>query len=52
MPVPVPVVSDEMLPDKTGVVIIGGGIIGASAALELAERGIPVALFEKGVIAG
>ncbi|RDD70218.1 NAD(P)/FAD-dependent oxidoreductase, partial [Paracoccus versutus] len=34
------------------VVIVGGGIIGVTTALELAERGISVALCEKGVIAG
>jgi glycine/D-amino acid oxidase-like deaminating enzyme len=43
--------SDEVLPPATGVVVIGGGIIGTSAALTLAARGIPVALCEKGYIA-
>ena len=33
------------------VVIIGGGIVGVSAALTLAERNIPVVLLEKGHIA-
>ena len=47
-----PVPSDQKLPKSTEVAIIGGGIIGVSAALTLAERGIPVALFEKGHIAG
>ena len=32
--------------------VIGGGIIGTCTALELAERGLKVALFEKGRIAG
>src|SRR5208337_2189999 len=41
---------DEVIPSATGVVVIGGGIIGASAALWLAARGIPVALCEKGYI--
>jgi glycine/D-amino acid oxidase-like deaminating enzyme len=45
------VTSDEVLPAATNVVIIGGGIIGASAALTLASRGIPVVLCEKGYIA-
>ena len=45
-----PVPSDQKLPNSTEVAIIGGGIIGVSAALTLAERGIPVALFEKGHI--
>jgi glycine/D-amino acid oxidase-like deaminating enzyme len=34
------------------VVVIGGGIIGASTAYELARRGISVALIEKGVVGG
>jgi glycine/D-amino acid oxidase-like deaminating enzyme len=45
------VTSDEVLPAVTSVVIVGGGIIGASAALTLASRGIPVVLCEKGYIA-
>jgi glycine/D-amino acid oxidase-like deaminating enzyme len=45
------VTSDEVLPAATNVVIIGGGIIGASAALTLASRDIPVVLCEKGYIA-
>jgi glycine/D-amino acid oxidase-like deaminating enzyme len=45
------VVSDELLPAATRVVIIGGGIIGTCAALTLAARGIPVVLCEKGHIA-
>jgi glycine/D-amino acid oxidase-like deaminating enzyme len=45
------VTSDETLPVATSVVIIGGGIIGTSAALTLAARGIPVMLCEKGYIA-
>lgn len=40
------------LPASTTVVIIGGGIVGVSAALTLAERNIPVVLLEKGHIAG
>ncbi len=47
-----PVRSDEALPDRTNVVVIGGGIIGTSTALFLARKGIPVALCEKGHIAG
>ena len=39
-------------PDRAEVVVIGGGIIGACTALALAGRGIPVALCEKGRIAG
>ena len=47
-----PVASDETLPARTDVVIVGGGIIGTSAALYLAQRGIAVVLCEKGEIAG
>jgi glycine/D-amino acid oxidase-like deaminating enzyme len=47
-----PVQSDSALPSQVDVVIIGGGIIGVSAALFLARRGISVALCEKGVIGG
>src|SRR3954466_10601482 len=50
-PLPDPVSSDTALPAKTDVVVIGGGIIGTSAALELADRGISVVLCEKGTIA-
>ena len=43
---------DDVLPRSTDVVVIGAGIIGVSAALTLAERGIAVVLIEKGVISG
>jgi glycine/D-amino acid oxidase-like deaminating enzyme len=43
--------SDEQMPATTSVVVIGGGIIGTSAALSLAARGIPVVLCEKAYIA-
>ena len=45
------VISDEVVPAATGVVVIGGGIVGTYAALTLAGRGIPVVLCEKGHIA-
>lgn len=51
-PVITPVSSSIELPDSSTVVIIGAGIIGLSAALPLAERGIPVVVLEKGRIAG
>lgn len=47
-----PVQTSQQLPAATGVVIIGAGIIGLTAALTLAERGIPVVVVEKGRIAG
>ena len=47
-----PVASDPTLPKRTDVVIVGGGIIGVTTALFLAEKGIAVALCEKGRIAG
>ncbi len=45
-------VGASALPERVDVVVIGGGIVGASTALILAERGISVALIEKGVIGG
>jgi glycine/D-amino acid oxidase-like deaminating enzyme len=45
------IISDEVMPDATEVVIIGGGIVGTFAALTLAARGVPVVLCEKGYIA-
>jgi glycine/D-amino acid oxidase-like deaminating enzyme len=44
--------TSDQLPSSTSVVIIGGGIIGLTAALALAERNIPVVVVEKGRIAG
>src|SRR5580704_15670720 len=45
------IISDEVMPAATGVVVIGGGIVGTFAALTLAKRGIPVVLCEKGYVA-
>lgn len=42
---------DEVMPAATTVAVVGGGIIGVSAALALATRGIPVVLCEKAYIA-
>src|SRR5271167_218855 len=47
-----PVHSDETLPARVAVVVIGGGIIGASTAYFLAKKGISTLLCEKGHIAG
>ncbi|HEV7997892.1 MAG TPA: FAD-binding oxidoreductase [Stellaceae bacterium] len=47
-----PVRSDEALPSRADVVIIGGGIIGTSTALFLAQKGVRAVLCEKGHIAG
>jgi glycine/D-amino acid oxidase-like deaminating enzyme len=47
-----PVRSDAALPARADVVVVGGGIVGVSTALFLAEKGISVALCEKGRIAG
>jgi glycine/D-amino acid oxidase-like deaminating enzyme len=46
------VAGDPALPGAVDVAVIGGGIIGASAALELAARGLRVAICEKGEIGG
>lgn len=40
----------QTLPDEVDVVIIGGGIIGASATYFLAKQGYKVALVEKGLV--
>lgn len=51
-PIPEPVELDQMVPRRTSVVVIGGGIIGVSTAYWLALSGVPVVLCEKGRIAG
>jgi len=49
----VDVVADDIrLPERVDVAVIGGGIIGVSTALSLSEKGLKVALCEKGHIAG
>jgi glycine/D-amino acid oxidase-like deaminating enzyme len=44
--------SDSTAPEATGVVVIGGGIIGVCTAFFLARKGVRVTLCEKGEIAG
>ena len=39
-------------PARADVVVVGGGIVGVSAALHLAKKGVSVTLCEKGRIAG
>ena len=39
------------LPDRVDVVIVGGGVMGASAAFHLAEAGVSVLLCEKNELA-
>lgn len=42
--------TETVLTKSEDVVIIGGGLIGVSTALELAERGLKVVVCEKGTI--
>ena len=51
-PVVDPVESDAKPPERTDVVVIGGGIMGTSTAWTLAQRGVDVTLCEKGHIGG
>jgi glycine/D-amino acid oxidase-like deaminating enzyme len=47
-----PVTASARLPARVDVVVVGGGIVGVSAAWFLTKQGLRVALCEKGVIAG
>ena len=49
-PAPDPIEGSSDLPSEADVVVIGGGIIGVCTAFSLAERGVSVALVEKGEI--
>ena len=46
-----PIETDEAIPSRVAVAIIGGGIIGMSAALALVQRGFSVLVCEKGRVA-
>src|SRR5207302_3940316 len=47
-----PVETSGELPGACEIVIVGGGIVGVSAALFLARQGVPVLLCEKGILGG
>ena len=52
-PIIKPIINLETeLPKATTVVIIGGGIVGLTAALTLVERNVPVVVLEKGHFGG
>lgn len=40
------------LPERADVVVVGGGVMGASTAFHLAEAGVDVVLVERGDLAG
>ena len=52
MPIPSAVPNDQTQPERVDVIIISAGIAGICTALELAERGMSVAVCEKGIVAG
>jgi glycine/D-amino acid oxidase-like deaminating enzyme len=49
---PLPFEGDASIPGAVDVVVIGGGIIGLATAWNLANRGLRIAVMEKGVIGG
>lgn len=46
------IAADRSLPARVDVVVVGGGIVGVCTALALSEKGISVAVCEKGVVGG
>lgn len=46
------IADEKKLPGRVDVVVIGGGIIGICTAMALAEKGVSVAVCEKGLIGG
>ena len=47
-----PVVAPQAIPERSDVIVIGGGIVGISTAWFLAQRGVDVVVCEKGHVAG
>ena len=47
-----PIAATKRLPTQVDVVVVGAGIVGASAAWFLTRQGLKVALCEKGVVGG
>ena len=52
MPAPTSVPNSQKLPKQVDAVIIGAGIAGITTAMELADRGLKIAVCEKGIVAG
>src|SRR4051812_163844 len=46
------IAEDRVLPERVDVVVVGGGVIGISTARFLTEKGLSVAVCEKGHVAG
>lgn len=46
------ITTDDRIPERADVAIIGGGIVGIMTAMHLRDKGYDVVVLEKGVIAG
>src|SRR5918911_1343837 len=44
--------ASRVLPERTEVVVVGGGVMGTSTAFHLAEAGVDVLLLERADLAG